>query len=295
MKNKIIRNILLFTFFVFLSGWIGYYIDRSLPPQPDEKTPGMALWLILPLLTTFLLRAFAGDGWKDIGLKPGPLANAKWYFVSFAIFPLVTAVGLLSGKALGWIDFSRFRTGDYLSVFAASLLPNFIKNIFEEFVWRGYLTTKLLRLQLRDRWIYLIVGAVWGVWHIPYYLFFLPESQISQILPVERGVFAFVAIITMVCWTVLYVELYRITRSIWPVVILHMAENSVIDHLVIDKHVAIAAGKEFLVSPVAGILPTVLYLLAGLALRKIRKRKAVTGKRPPATQSVRRRPETAPL
>lgn len=271
-RSKTTRNILIFTLVVLLSGWLGYYLDQSMPPQPGEETLGMALWLVLPLLTTLLLRAFAGDGWKDIGFRPRLGENAKWYFVSFLIFPLVTALILIMGRLLGWIDFSHFKTGDYLSVFAASLLPNFIKNIFEEFVWRGYLTTKLLQLQIKDTWLYLIVGGIWGIWHLPYYLFFLPEGQISQILPVERGVFALLAIVTMIFWTVMYVELYRITGSIWPAVILHMSEDSVINHLVLDQHIVIAPGKEFLISPISGIVSMVLYLLVGLTLRQLREK-----------------------
>lgn len=271
-RSKTTRNILIFTLVVLLSGWLGYYLDQSMPPQPGEETLGMALWLVLPLLTTLLLRAFAGDGWKDIGFRPRLGENAKWYFVSFLIFPLVTALILIMGRLLGWIDFSYFKTGDYLSVFAASLLPNFIKNIFEEFVWRGYLTTKLLQLQIKDTWLYLIVGGIWGIWHLPYYLFFLPEGQISQILPIERGVFALLAIVTMIFWTVMYVELYRITGSIWPAVILHMSEDSVINHLVLDQHIMIAPGKEFLISPISGIVSMVLYLLVGLTLRQLREK-----------------------
>lgn len=281
MRNRTTRNILLFTVIVLFSGWIGYYLDQSMPSPPGPETPGMALWLVLPLLTTLLLRAFAGDGWKDIGLKPRLTKNIKWYFLSFIIFPLVTAVVLILGKLFGWISFVHFKAGDYLTVFAASLLPNFIKNIFEEFVWRGYLTTKLLHLKLKDIWIYLIVGGVWGAWHIPYYLFFLPESHISQILPVERSAFALLAILTMIFWSVMYVELYLITRSIWPAVILHMAEDSVINHLVIDGHIIIAPGKEILISPVIGIFATVFYLLVGLTLRSIRKEKIPNSKLPP--------------
>lgn len=271
MKNRTIRNLIIFTLIVFLSGWIGYFADQSIPPRPGEETLGIGLWLILPLLTTLLLRGFAGDGWKDIGLKPLFVAKGKWYLISVAIFPAVTAVVLLVGKLFAWIDFSGFRTGDYLSVFAVSLLPNFIKNIFEEFVWRGYLTTKLLQLKVRDGWLYLLVGGIWGAWHIPYYLFFLPGSDITQILPVDREIFAVLAILTMICWTVMYVELYRITGSIWSVVVLHMTEDSVINHLVTDHHISILPGKEIWISPVTGILPTILYVLIGLAIRKIGK------------------------
>ncbi|MDD4171804.1 MAG: CPBP family glutamic-type intramembrane protease [Syntrophomonas sp.] len=54
------------------------------------------------------------------------------------------------------------------------MLINFIIDIFEETAWRGYLTSQLLKFNLNDRKLYLIVGCVWVIWHIPYYMVFLP-------------------------------------------------------------------------------------------------------------------------
>ena len=53
-----------------------------------------------------------------------------------------------------------------------STIGNFIKNIFEEFSWRGYLTPKLIELKLNDWFIYIISGLVWALWHAAYYLVF---------------------------------------------------------------------------------------------------------------------------
>jgi membrane protease YdiL (CAAX protease family) len=150
------------------------------------------------------------------------------------------------------------------------LLPNFVKNFFEESVWRGYLTTKLLNLKVKDIWLYLVVGGIWGVWHLPYYLCFLPQADINQVLPVGRLTLALVAIASMICWTVMFVELFRLTKSIWSVVLLHAIEDSLINHLVIDGHIVIAAGKEILISPIAGMITSILYLGVGLLLRQIR-------------------------
>jgi Co/Zn/Cd efflux system component len=70
----------------------------------------------------------------------------------------------------------------------------------------------------------------------------------------------------------MFVELYRLTKSIWPVVLLHMIEDSLINHLVIDRHITIVSGKEILVSPIAGIITAILYVGVGLLLRKYRIR-----------------------
>lgn len=270
MDKKTIRNIGIFIVVAIASGWLGLLIDKTLDPQPDGDSLGMGVWLILPLLTTLLLRLFAGDGWKDIGLKPNIKGNVKWYVFSLLVFPVVTIVLLTIGKLAGWIHFSNFRANAYLMGFTSTLFVNFIKNIFEESVWRGYLASKLLNLNVRDIWLYLIVGGVWGIWHLPYYLFFLPQSDMYQVLPVDRVVFALIAIFSMICWSVMFVELYRITKSIWPVVILHMVEDSLVNHLVIDGYITISAGREILISPIVGLLTSFFYVIVGLYLRRNR-------------------------
>ena len=71
----------------------------------------------------------------------------------------------------------------------------------------------------------------------------------------------------------MFVELYRLTESIWPVVLLHTVQNSLIDHLVIDGHITVVSGKEILISPVIGIITTLLCVCVGLFLRRYRIRK----------------------
>lgn len=90
---------------------------------------------------------------------------------------------------------------------------------------RGFLTSQLVKLQLSDWQVYLIVGCVWGAWRIPYYLVFLPDADMEPVLPVGRVMFAIVTFVTMVCWSVMFIELYRVTQSIWPCVILHMTSG----------------------------------------------------------------------
>jgi len=266
------RNIMIFIVVVLLCGWFGVLVDKLIPEQPQGDTLGMGIWLISPLLATILLRSFAGDGWRDIGLLPNFKGNLKWYVIALFIYPAVTSVVLLISYVFGWMDFSAFNLSTVLSVFLGGLLIQFVKNFFEESVWRGYLTSKLSNLKLNDFWLYLIVGGVWGAWHIPYFLVFLSESDIISVLPVNRWLFTIVGIVTMICWTVIYTEIYLMTRSIWPLVLMHMTEDALVNPLILDGYIKIAQGKEFLVSPSAGILTTCLYLIVGWLLRMKRKK-----------------------
>jgi membrane protease YdiL (CAAX protease family) len=268
MKNDSKISLLIFCILTLVSGWLGYTLDQFLTDQQEGETLGMGLWLVLPLVVSLVIR-FITEDWKNIGLNPNVFRYGLWYGVAIMIYPVVTLLVVMLGRFLGWIDTSSFSKELYSAALFAALLPNFIKNIFEEFVWRGYLTRKLIDARTSDVGIYLIVGGVWGAWHIPYYLFFLPQSTLAQVLPVGITPFILISIFTMTAWTVMYVELYRITKSIWPVVVLHMIEDSVVNHLVLDKHIVINE-HPILISPIAGLITTTLYLGIGLWLRKKR-------------------------
>lgn len=274
MNKKTICGIVVFIVIVIISGWMGILVDSLLAEQPKGDSLGMGIWLILPMLTAIAIILFSKDSRKDIGFKLNFKGNIKWYLASVLIFPVVTGIILIIGATTKWIDLSALNLKPFFWAFCSTLLINFIKNILEETVWRGYLTSQLVKLNLNDWKIYLIVGCVWGIWHIPYYLVFLPEADMQAILPVSRAIFAIVAIITMLCWSVMFIELYRVTKSIWPCVILHMVEDSLINPLVISGYISIAVGKEILVSPITGVITSILYLAVGLGIRAYRRRTA---------------------
>ncbi|NLW47872.1 MAG: CPBP family intramembrane metalloprotease [Firmicutes bacterium] len=272
MNKNSIRNIVVFIVIVIISGWIGVLVDSILTDQPEGDSLGMAIWLVLPMLTAFAIILFSKASWNDIGFKLNFKGNIKWYLASIFIFPVITVIVLIIGVATKWIDMSSLNLKPLILAFCSIMLINFIKNIFEETVWRGYLTSQLVKLNLSDWKIYLIVGCVWGVWHIPYYLVFLSEANIQTVLPASRVIFAGVAIITMLFWSVLFIELYRVAKSIWPCVLLHMVEDSLVNPLVISGYITIVTGKEILISPIIGVITSVLYLAVGLGIRAYRRK-----------------------
>ena len=154
------------------------------------------------------------------------------------------------------------------------MLVNFIINIFEETAWRGYLTSQLVNLDLNDLKLYLVVACVWALWHLPYYLVFLPEADLRAVMPVSRAIYVVVAFTTFISWTVMFTELFRVTKSVWPCVILHTVEDSLINPLVISGYISIAAGKEILISPINGIITSILYVAVGLGIRAYRRRRS---------------------
>jgi membrane protease YdiL (CAAX protease family) len=270
-----IRNLAIFTIVVLAIGWIGRGLD-ILMGNPASESLGMLLWLIMPIAISLLLRAFAGDGWKDFGIKPNFRGNVTSYVIALLVYPVLTALVLIIGSGLGWITFpnlSLSTLGLILQAFALGLLPQFIKNIFEEAAWRGYLAPKIYSLRLNDFIGHLIVGLIWGAWHIPYYLFFLDRAVLQNFTTLDLAIFIPLAIVVMISWAMVYGEIRLLTNSIWPAVLMHMVEDAFLNQLFTEHHIQIMPGMDWLVSPVNGLISIFFFIVLGVGLRQWRKRK----------------------
>lgn len=269
-RTTTIRNLIIFTIVVIASGWLGRGLD-VLMGNSSQDSLGMLLWLVLPLVASLLLRGFAGDGWKDIGIKPFFRRNVNWYIIALFVFPVVTILVLFIGNSLGWITSTNFKLSLFFQAFLVALLPNFLKNIPEEFVWRGYLAPKVFSLKVNDFVLYCVVGLVWGIWHIPYYLFFLDTASFQSVTMLSIAVFIPLSIIVMISWSIVFVEFRLLTNSVWPVVLMHMIEDAFVNPLFVDGHIQIIQGKDLLISPIFGFISIIFYTAIGLGLRKLRK------------------------
>ena len=269
MKPSNRKSFLVAIGFTLASGWIGVGVNRLLGERNSMESPGTLIWLVTPLASTvadrLIRRNSAPSGWSLALPRALP-----WYAVGAVMFPAVTSISLRFGKAMNWVDTSGVNKGALASKAVSSFGPNVAKNVFEEAVWRGYVTNELQQHRINDGQLNVTVGLVWGLWHLPYYLFFLPEEEIRQVLDVSRPKFAAIAVGTMVAWTVPYTELYRLSGSIWPCVLMHAAEDAFVNPLLIDNHVEFNRDRKRFVSPIVGIIPSALYVAVGLAMRQVR-------------------------
>jgi len=270
-----IRNLAIFIIVVLAIGWIGRGLD-ILMGNPSTESLGMLLWIVTPLGASLLLRAFAGDGWKDFGIKPNFKGNAAWYVVALLIYPVSTACILIIGSGFGMITFpnsSLSTLGLVFQAFALGILPLFIKNIFEEAAWRGYLAPKVYSLRLNDFVGHLIVGLVHGAWHIPYYLFFLDQAFLQEFTTLNLTIFIPLAIVVTISWAMVYGEILLLTKSIWPAVLMHAVEDALLITLIADHYIQILPGTDWLISPMSGLISVIFFLVIGVGLRQLRKRK----------------------
>ena len=173
--KKSIRNIIIFSMAAVGSGFLGAFLDRGNPPQDSMEGLGVLIWLVAPLVVNILLRLFGGDGWRDFGFKPNFRESWKWYLVAIAIVPVIVAITMGLGVAINAISFSGFSqkgVNAFIPLAIAAFVGSLVKNIFEEFAWRGYLTSRFNAIKLHPFVSSILTGFVWAGWHIPYYLFF---------------------------------------------------------------------------------------------------------------------------
>ncbi len=271
-NKKTFRNVAIFSFIAVICGWIGVGVDKLLGEPSNLESLGALIFIATPLLCTILLRLFGGDGWKDLPLKLKFKQNTFWYMFAFAIYPVVIGVTLFFGNLMGWVDASKFSIVAYLPIFAAAFWPEFIKNIFEESVWRGYLTVKMEQLTKNEWLIYLVVALVWQIWHLPYYLILLDDAYLAKFFPYGEVLFVITGFFVIGVWTIMYTEIFFLSRSLWLVVLMHTMEDS-LNPLISEGFVNIPSEYNWLISPSLWIIPLTIYLCVGLYLRKIRKKR----------------------
>ena len=272
-NKRTLRNVILFSFVAVVCGWVGVGVDKLLGQPSNLESLGALIFISSPILCMVLLRLFGGDGWKDLPLKPNFRRNARWYLFAIVVYPVVIGITLFVGKLFGWVDVSKFSIAAYFPVFIAAFLPQCLKNIFEESVWRGYLTVKVEQLTQNEWLVYLVVALVWQVWHLPYYLILLDDAYLASFFHFGNVLFVVTSFVVIGVWTIMYTEIFFLSRSLLLVVLMHAMEDA-LNPLISDGFAVVSPDKALLVSPSFGLIPLLLYLVIGLWLRRIRKSSA---------------------
>jgi len=270
-RTRKIRNLVFFVAFSLGVPWLGWALDlgRGADPHNQQDSLGWLFFLVSPLLAVILLRVFAGDGWKDAGLRPHFKGNGGWYVFALLFHPLSMGLILLVGSLLGVTKLAELSAGQ-LSLLAGAILSlslsSFFKNIFEEFAWRGYLAPKLANLVSRPLLGHFLVGLVWFGWHLPYYIVLMAPEVLSKATALALAPFLFITFLGIFPTAILYDELRFRTDSVWPAVLIHTCANMFFDALIVQKVFSLpGVFAEALISPamfsLASILLTILAIL----------------------------------
>lgn len=269
------RNLLLFAIIAVGGGFVGIAIDQLSPPQDRLQGLGALLWLIAPLVANLFLRTFGGDGWQDFGLRPNLVAGRIWYLAALLIVPGVILLTLGVSTLFGTVSLSGFTEqgfGAFLSLTGIAFGMAMVKNIFEEFAWRGYLTPRFEALQMHPFVSSLLTGFIWAGWHIPYYLYYLDQAARQQHTSLSAPELIMIALFVLPFQALAYGELRLLSKSVWSAWLMHTTANAISLTLVSGGFVVVASGfVGILLAPgTEGILHSLFMGMIGLGLYRYR-------------------------
>ena len=182
-------------------------------------------------------------------------------------------MGIAVGVGFRLEDFTvdgggRFPFEPFIEAFVIGLVPVVLTSVAEEFGWRGYLVPRLDAVGV-ERWMnHLVVGLIWGAWHIPYVTVFWDYTDEGLATLVPR------ILVGTVVAAVVYGEIRLATGSVWPAVVMHAMGNAFVGALLADNVLAVDAATPIVTSPgvdgliVIGLTATGAVLVAAAARRR---------------------------
>jgi len=279
--KKPVRNLIIFAVVALGAGFAGMALDRLNPPEDPMGGAGALIWLVSPLVACLLLRLIGNDGWFDFGLGPRFRKSWAWYPVALLIAPAVVAVTLGMGMLTGNVSLNGSVGGPaaFLPLMAAAFGGAMVKNVFEEFAWRGYLTPRLEAIGTHPFLNSLLTGIVWAGWHVPYYLYYLDRAVLLSHTTLPLAPFIGLSFLLLIFQALGYGELRLLSNSVWPVWLLHNMANAVSLPLFSGGLITVEKGiRGVLFSPgTEGVIHSLLMGLIGLVLFFIRRRRTLGG------------------
>ncbi|NOY56811.1 MAG: CPBP family intramembrane metalloprotease [Actinobacteria bacterium] len=108
----------------------------------------------------------------------------------------------------------------------------------------GYLVPRLDAKEGVGRWInHLVVGLIWGMWHLPYVAVFWDYTDESLATLLPRILLGTVIV------AVVYGEIRLAAGSVWPAVLMHAMGNAVVGGLLADEVLAVSSVRPIVFSP----------------------------------------------
>lgn len=197
---------------------------------PEERMPLLYIGMLLGPTTAGLVMTGLTQGrpgFRELFLRLRHWrVNIKWYLTAILVTPvLVTGVLFLmsqlsSGNASGYIP-GFLTSNDKISLLVSGLMAGVMVGIFEELGWTGFAIPRL-RLTRSVLVTGLIVGLVWGLWHMPLFIASARASQeLAPLIKLLVLLFSFLPV-----YRVLMVWVYERTQSLLVAMIMHMGQTA---------------------------------------------------------------------
>jgi membrane protease YdiL (CAAX protease family) len=263
-------------------GWIFVALDRATgqitgtgsATSTSGTTSGQGLWILVPALTALALHFLSRDGGGPLGLTLRFADRTRWFAFATALFPAAAAVCVTAGVIGGVAVFSPAPSAgspSLVSAFATTLGFLVVKNLLEEFVFRGYGTRTAMALGLRGVTPHVLVGVVWGLWHLPLYMVWMSPADLRSITTLSWLWYLPTFIVGVVALSVLYGEMRVRTGSIWPGVVLHTVSGAISTPLLINGHLRFEGHGDVLFGVTPNSVAS-MFIFGGAGLYLLRRR-----------------------
>jgi membrane protease YdiL (CAAX protease family) len=208
----------------FLLPYLGDLLTQSTTPTDMLGRLGAGVTLptmLTPMIAAFIMRIFVSrEGLKG---SLGLLRSPKYYLVALIVPAVFVTAVVLIVQALGLGEFrwSEATWFVYLMLLLIAL-PLTLFTFGEEYGWRGYLLPRLLPLgEIRAS---VLLGVIWGVWHLPLILAGLNYPGVNVWLAII--VFTFVTVALSFTYTWFYVAS---SGSVLVAAVFHASTNQFSD------------------------------------------------------------------
>src|SRR5215212_1757287 len=187
----------------FLLPYFGELLTQSTTPTDMLRWLGAVTTLptmLTPMIAALIIRIFVSK--EGVKGSLGLLRSPKYYLAALVIPAVFTTAVVLIVQSLGLGEFrwSEATWFVYLMLIVIAL-PVTLFTFGEEYGWRGYLLPRLLPLgEIRAS---VLLGMIWGVWHLPLIMAGLNYPGVNIWLAIL--VFTFVTVALSFTYTWFYV------------------------------------------------------------------------------------------
>lgn len=204
-----------------------------------------------PVLAAFTVTSiiYGRAGVRDLGARVLRWRVApRWYLIALAIPLIFMAVSLAVAFVADGFKLGPFSPKvEWVYVVPFFLFMAIFTGFAEEPGWRGFALPHLQanNSATRSSWI---LGVVWGLWHLPFTVYFNRE-QPWVLIPALIGL-----TVGIVGYTIVLTWVYNNTQSVWLIILLHGWNNIVQFYLILSQ-------PNFLAMSLYGLLPWAMAII----------------------------------